>query len=414
MTRADFAVSRRPAIDVARVLALVLVVAGHLLMAVVDRPGGEVRGANLIELQPFWTWVAVIAPMPVFFAAGGWANATGTLRTSAARLSTLVGAAAVVVVAWSAGVALTWAVAGESNLIGRGARVATQPLWFLAAYVPLTAGGVWLARLAARHVVALVAAALVGLAAVDALRFALDAPTALGWSAFLVAWGVPWLIGAWWRDRSERGMIRERVTGAALAAGGVLAGVAVILLAGYSPELIDVTEGARSNTTPPTLYTAIAGIAQVGVLMVLAGALDHLGRRWRTVWDRAGTLAVGVYLWHLTALTLCVGVVALGLPAPRRLSAGWWLTRPLWWVAVLGLTAGLALATAAGQRWLRHRARPRPAPTTARLFLGVVVATGGAALVGLRGPRTPALGLACSLLLVGGWWRLRVRRDALS
>jgi peptidoglycan/LPS O-acetylase OafA/YrhL len=411
MTSPESAASRRPAIDVARILALVLVVAGHLLMAVVDRSDGEMRGENLIELQPFWTWVAVLAPMPVFFAAGGWANATGTLRTSASRLSSLVGAASVVVVAWTVGVALTWAVAGESDLIGRGARVATQPLWFLAAYVPLTAGGVRLARLAARHVVVLVAVAFVGLAVVDALRFSLDAPTALGWTAFLVAWGVPWVLGGWWRDRSERGAIRERRAGAALATGAVAGGIGLVLLAGYSPELIDVTEGARSNTTPPTLYTAVAGIAQVGVLMMLAGPLDRLGRRWRTVWDRAGTLAVGVYLWHLTALALCVGVVALGLPTPRRLTAGWWATRPLWWASVLGVTAGLTLATAAGHRWLRARARPRPAAMTTRLALGIAAATAGAALVGLRGPRTPVLGLACSTLLVVGWWLLRVRRD---
>jgi hypothetical protein len=46
--------------------------------------------------------------------------------------------------------------------------------------------------------------------------------------------------------------------------------------------------------------------------------------------------------------------------------------------------------------------------------LGVVVATAGAALVGLRGPRTPALGVACASLLVAGWWLLRVRRDDVS
>ena len=41
-------VARRPAIDVARVLALALVVAGHLLLATVDRDAaGDVR-------EPAW------------------------------------------------------------------------------------------------------------------------------------------------------------------------------------------------------------------------------------------------------------------------------------------------------------------------------------------------------------------------
>jgi hypothetical protein len=49
---------RRPAIDVARILALVVVVAGHLMLAVVDRPNGELRAANLLELYPGWEWLA--------------------------------------------------------------------------------------------------------------------------------------------------------------------------------------------------------------------------------------------------------------------------------------------------------------------------------------------------------------------
>ena len=39
---------------------------------------------------------------------------------------------------------------------------------------------------------------------------------------------------------------------------------------------------------------------------------------------------------------------------------------------------------------------------------GVVVATGGAALVGLEGPRTAGLAAACATAFVGGWWLLRV------
>ncbi len=117
-----------------------LVVAGHLALAVVDRHQGRVRGANLVALHPNLEALAALSPMPVFFAAAGWANATSTLRTGAARLRALVGLAAVVVVAWSAAVVVATLAAGDAGVIGDGARVATQPVWFLAAYPPSMLG----------------------------------------------------------------------------------------------------------------------------------------------------------------------------------------------------------------------------------------------------------------------------------
>jgi len=71
---------------VARVGALVLVVLGHLTLAVIDRgPDGAIRGSNLLSLHPGWVWLAMLAPMPVFFAAAGWANATADAASAAGR-----------------------------------------------------------------------------------------------------------------------------------------------------------------------------------------------------------------------------------------------------------------------------------------------------------------------------------------
>jgi hypothetical protein len=417
---------RRPAIDVARVLALVIVVLGHLLLAVIDREGGEMRGANLVELRPGLAWVTVLAPMPVFFAAAGWANATATPRSSARRLATLVGAGAVVVVGWSAAVVVTVLVAGETGLAGRGARIATQPLWFLAAYVPFAANGAWLARVVAHRPAVRLAAILSVLAALDAARFGLGWSATIGWIGWIgfpLAWAVPWLTGCWWRARVENGG-GERMAGAAAAVAAMVACWLLVRFAGYSPALIDAVPGARSNTTPPTLYTAVAAIGQVGTVMVLGSVLDVVGRRWQAFWDRAGTLAVGIYVWHLTALALCVGVVAAGLPVPRRLTTVWWLTRPVWWLAVVGVTATLLMVLEAVRTHIpvRPRRAPgvsgagrggrpahrRPQPTRpSTIGAGLSLSTAGAALVGLDGPRSLPLAAACSALLVAGWWFLR-------
>lgn len=307
---------RRGAIDVARVGALVMVVLGHLTLAIIDRgPDGAIRGANALALAPDLAWIAMLAPMPVFFAAAGWANATATPRSAAPRLRTLVGLAAAVVVSWSTLSMLEFAVHG-GGAIADGARIATQPLWFLAVYVPLAAFGSNIAQFAER-----------------------------------LAWGVPWLLGAWWRRRWRAGWTHERRTGAALVVIASGCAVGLVLFAGYDPALIDAVEGQRSNTTPPGLFTATAAIVQVGLLMLAASWLDRLAELHRGLFDRGGEASVAVYVWHLSALALCAAVLAAGVWAPARFSGAWWLTRPLWFAAVLGVTGLLAAATS----WTRAR-----------------------------------------------------------
>jgi hypothetical protein len=405
-------VARRDAIDVTRVLALLIVVFGHLLMAVIDRPGGAMRGANLLALHPGWVAVAALAPMPMFFAAGGWANATATLATALPRLRTLVGLGAIVVCAWSAGVVVMALVVGDPGVVGDGARIATEPLWFVAAYVPLAAFGGRLARLAADHIVLALGSGLALLAALDVARFALEAPAWIGWPGFYLAWGTPWLVGAWWRARHLAGGFDERRVGALLALAAGAGCLALVAFAGYDPALIDAVPGARSNTTPPTLYTAVAALAQVGLLIMGARLLDRAGRRWRRLWDRAGEAAVGVYAWHLTALALCAALISAGLPAPERLTTLWWVTRPVWWAAVLTLTGGFVSLTAIARARLRRGrdgSRPSDRPTLTNA-LGVLTAAAAGAAVGLRGPRTIPLALACSGLFVISWACLRPQR----
>lgn len=404
--------SRRPGIDVARVGALVLVVLGHLTMAVIDRgPDGEVRGANLLALAPDWAWLAVLSLMPVFFAAAGWANLDSDLRSTAARLRALVGLGGAVLGVWVLAAGLAWAVTGESGVVTDGARLATQPLWFLAAYVPLAAAAPALRRAAQRPVVS-VGACLAVLVVSDLARFVGDAPRWVGWPGFFAAWTVPWILGIAWRLRiepAERPMRTERLAGLALLSCAGAVCVLLVRTAGYSPALIDAVPGQRSNTTPPTLYTAVAATAQVGALMLGAGWLDRLGRRAQRVLARAGEASVGVYVLHLSALALCTAAIAAGLPTPERLTTGWWLSRPLWWAAVLAVTAGLvAIADLTRRRLAGRGARgglPRPVGAHWRV-IGVVATTIGAAIVGLEGPRAVATAVGSVACFALGWWGL--------
>jgi hypothetical protein len=386
---------------------LVLVVLGHLALAIIDRgPDGTLRGANVLSLYPGLAWLAILAPMPVFFAAAGWANATSTPRSAAPRLSILVGLGAVVVVSWSAASIGEILVQGEGGVVADGGRVATQPLWFLAVYVPFAALGSRIAAVARRPLLA-VGGCFVALIVLDVARFGFGAPEALGWPGFFLAWGVAWVVGAWWRLRWEAGWPHEQRTGALMALIGSLAACGLVLFAGYDPALIDVIEGQRSNTTPPGLFTAVAAVVQVGLLMVMASGLDRLAARWRRLLDRVGDVSVAVYVWHLTALALCAAVIAAGVWAPVRFSTGWWLTRPLWFAAVLGVTALLVALSSRGRERQRRDPVRHGHPPTTRVAIGVVSTTIGAAIVGLLGPRTLPSAMLAASAFVTGWWCLR-------
>lgn len=392
---------RRPAIDVARVGALLMVVLGHLALATIDRDtDGALRGTNLLELRPGWLWLTLFAPMPVFFAAAGWAHMASTPQHAAARLRPLVGISAVVVTLWSVASVAEMAVAGHGGIVADGARIATQPLWFLAAYVPFAALGTRLTRVAHR-IVRAVAVCLAALAIIDIARFAFDGPRWIGWPGFFIAWCVPWLLGAWWRTAVPRSA--ERRLGALLTVSASAVAIALVWRAGYSPSLIDAVPGRRSNTTPPTLFTAVVATGQVGVLMLMAESLDRVGRRWRLLVERAGSASIGVYVWHLTALSICAATLALGVWAPTRLSPEWWLTRPLWFLLVLSVTAGLTALTVRS-----HHPTRRSTPTPTRAALAIISVTLGAALIGVYGPREVPIAVATTVAFVGGWLVLRV------
>ncbi len=360
----------------------------------------------MLALYPDLAWLAMLAPMPVFFAAAGWANATSTPRSAAPRLSVLVGLGAVVVVLWSAASIGEILVRGEGGVVADGGRIATQPLWFLAVYVPFAAFGSRIAALAHRPLLA-VGGSFAVLIVLDVARFGFGAPEVLGWPGFVLAWGVAWLIGAWWRLRWEAGWSQEQRTGALMALTGSVAACGLVLFAGYDPALIDAVEGQRSNTTPPGLFTAVAGVVQVGLLMTMAGWLDRLAVRWRKLFDRAGEMSVAVYAWHLTALALCAAVIAAGLWAPVRFSIGWWLTRPLWFVAVLGVTALLATITGSWRDRRRDETVRPGRPSTTRIAIGLASSTVGAAIIGLLGPRTLPSAVLAVAAFVTGWWCLR-------
>ena len=183
-----------------------VVVAGHSIMAVVAWPDGVPVLGNLLAAYPWTqalTWVLQI--MPLFFVAGGAANALSWERHKArggdyatwlwARADRLL-RPAWVYLAIMAVVATLVTVLAPARTAEPLMVLVTQLLWFLGAYLLVTALTPLFRRTTPGRAV-LVTAGLLGLVAVvDVARFYLGLPDAIGLLNFVLVWAVPAYLGS--------------------------------------------------------------------------------------------------------------------------------------------------------------------------------------------------------------------------
>jgi fucose 4-O-acetylase-like acetyltransferase len=314
-------------VDAARAVALLVVVAGHAVMAVVAWPDGIPRLGNLFAAFPWTqalTWVLQI--MPLFFVAGGAANALSWDRHHA-RGGTYA--------AWLWGRAQrllrpAWVYLGIMGVVATLVTVfapadvaaplmvlTTQLLWFLGAYLLVTALTP-LMRATTPVGGALVTLALVaGCGAVDAARFLLGAPEAIGLVNFVLVWTVPAYLGS----LRAHGTL-ARYPWPWLVGTAVLATAVNATLITYGPwpvSMVGMPGEPVSNMAPPTVVLALHALV-LALLLTLADApLRRLLARdavWRPV-TAVNLCAMTLYLWHLPVLiALTVLARALGLDRP--------------------------------------------------------------------------------------------------
>ncbi len=141
---------RNRIVDFWRVVAIGVVVFGHWLAASIwKQPNDEIALLNSLEWIPYSAWITwIVQVMPVFFLAGGYANAKGLRRVIAGeqlrrdwitlRTRRLWTPVTPLLVVW---VVLIVALRPfiPSEVVFAGAMSATVPLWFLAVYITLTA-----------------------------------------------------------------------------------------------------------------------------------------------------------------------------------------------------------------------------------------------------------------------------------
>lgn len=384
---------RNRSVDALRAASILVVVFGHWLMAAVTVTDGQLDAGHLLELTT-WTHPAtwILQVMPVFFVVGGYANGVswrsarrkgepygGWLRS---RLRRLILPVVPLLVVWGVGGWIGLRAGLDWEMLQLASQVALVPTWFLAAYlviVTIAPLGLWLwERLGWASIFGgLLLSALADVASIG-----------LGWlpvgfANYVFVWGTVHQLGFAWLDDRLGGPPRRLL----LAGAGLAATVALVWAGPYPVAMVGLDTSEVTNSYPPRVTLATLAMFQAGLVLAVEGPLRRWlerSRPWRAV-VAVNAQIMTLYLWHLTAMVVVIGLALLlggfGLGV-AALSPLWWRTRPLWFVALAVVTALLVMAFG---RFERPRHDERPGPPAWRPILAVAAVCVGLGLLAALG-----------------------------
>ncbi len=383
--------SRNRYVDFLRAVSILMVITGHWLVAAPYVMDGRLILGSMLEYQR-WTqllsWVFQI--MPVFFFVGGYSNGVSWKAAERdgrsyahwlnGRLQRLAGPVLPLLVVWALlgiGAHLSGA---RPETVKFGSQIALIPIWFLAVYVgvvvlvPLSYAAWQRFGMASFWVLA------AAVAVDDLLFFAADLK-AVGWLNYAFIWLAVHQLGYAWRE----GKLQSGANALWWTAAGLIILIALVALGPHPLSMVSVPGEAVSNSLPPKLPMLLLGMIQIG----LALAFEAPMRRWLerprpwTATVLINGMIMTIFLWHLTASTLIVGMAIqlgnLGL-AVEPGSGAWWAARPLWMGLYLLLLAPLALIFGVFERG----GSGTPAAAW-RQIAGAVLVCGGLSFLALDG-----------------------------
>ncbi|MGD2101618.1 MAG: acyltransferase [Acidimicrobiia bacterium] len=403
--------SRNRVVDLIRVVSILIVVFGHWLMAAITFDQGEIIPGHLLELTDWThplTWLFQV--MPLFFFVGGYSNALSWRSARRrgdpygswlrARLRRLALPVVPLLLVWTIGGWIGLRLGLDWEILQLASQVALVPTWFLAAYVVIVtlappalalwerlgwwsiAGGVLMAALA------------------DWLSIGGDVVW-VGFLNYVLVWGTVHQLGYAWVDGTLSGPVRRL----ALAAVGFLVTLTLVWAGPYPIAMVGLDTAQITNSYPPRVTLAFLGCLQAGLVLLAEPMLERwMARRaWWTGVVAVSSRIMTLYLWHLTAMVIVVG---LALPVNgwgfgiEPLTAGWWLSRPLWYVVLFVPTVILILIFG---RFERPERDTRPAPQWWRPVLAVLLICAGLGLLAAIGIADDdgLNGLVLSLPVVG-------------
>ena len=420
-------------IDGLRALSLSVVVLGHCFMALVLWNNGVPTLGNSLALHKpmqLLTWALQI--MPLFFFAGGASNAiTWRAKRSSGYATWLWGRAARllrplwVYFAIMAPTALVVAHFGPINVTAPLLLLTTQLLWFLGAYLIVTALGPIFFNLHQNRPYSTMIMLVVIAVIVDIARFGLHGPSALGLINFVVVWCFAAQLGIWYVERPPKSWIAGL-----MAMGGLVTNLLIVKLAHYPLSMVGMPGEQVSNMAPPTVPLMVHSLVICMIAMSCVVPLRKFFARDRA-WRYAvliNTVAMTLYLWHLPMLILLVVLERLtGFGGHVKLSHGviaaganywyWWPVHLLAFIAMVLLIVRVlwVLENTPLPLWDATSRMPQLTTRWSGIAIGLGVTLCGASLLmfsatGLGGFPTRVIhyaglplssGLALAVLVVG-------------
>ena len=370
-----------------------MVIIGHWLVVALYVDGGQLAVGDALSLIPWTRWLTwLLQVMPIFFLVGGFSNSIswqsagrrqqGYAPWLAGRLQRLVSPVLPVLAIW----ALIGLAAVQFNADPALLKIASQfallPAWFLVVYILVVLLVPLAYRAWQRYGFGSFWALAGGAALVDLLVLAVGWQT-LGWLNYLFVWLAIHQLGFAWRDGRLVGTRRCLLW----AAAGLAALIGLVTLGPYPISMVSVRGEEISNSLPPKLTLLALGVLQSGLLLAVEQPIRRRlqsGILW-TATVLINGMIMTIFLWHVTVLLLLSGLALLagvGLTFVPGTS-DWWLTRPLWLIA---LAIALLPFAAAFTRFERiGMAKRRESPPAWRLLLGCGLICLGLATLTLQG-----------------------------
>lgn len=382
---------RNRAVDLYRVMAMVLVALGHwLVIAIGTDADGELFARNALEVAPQLGWLTWgFQVMPLFFAVGGFASAMSLdayRRRGAAdgrsdgdwivqRLRRLVAPTAVLAAVWL-GLLAAGAAVGFGGLVGVGAVGAAIPLWFLANYTIDTALAPTMRTLVLRNRIATMSTLFGLFGAVEVLHVVFGVPWVehINW---VVGWLLFQMIGFLWRD----GVLPTGGRLASIAAALWAVAIALVALGPWPATMIHVSGQALSPTHPPSVALVVFGLAQTATAVAAAPTLTRWLQRNRRAWVAVvagNSMSMSVYLWHFTAaVAASAALYAAGLlPSAPIGSADWWLQKiPVVLLSLVALMPIVAAVSRVERGALLAERQPWSRSGSAAIAVALLVST---------------------------------------
>lgn len=337
-------------LDVVRTGALAVVVLWHWVFHTIRWTDGGPRVGNPVAVTPgLWLATWFLQVMPAFFIIGGTLHSMGSGRATefwSNRLRRLL-LPVLPLLGIAAAITAVAHVADRPD-IARVVLLVISPLWFLVVYVVCVLATPFARWAHDRWGLGAVGCFAAGAVLADVLRIGGGVGgNATGALAFVGVWLTVHQLGFHFvRLRSA-----DRRKKLAVTVGGFATMTLLATVGPYPLAMVGVDGAARSNLGPPTLMVIALGIAQLGLLSLLAPAIERLGRRHRGVLEVTSRWSMTVYAWHLLAYAIFWGLLAtflgtFGSSVDSRVDLAWWLQRPLWLIGPAIVAVPLCRAVA--------------------------------------------------------------------